>query len=170
MLGTKSFLPTPRPSIVFELSGSGHAASKPSLQSISCRDWWLAKLLILCNIKRHAVDYLRTGIKVMLGGLNPTEAPLKLWIKIGEVKWSCYELSWTVLGACRSDKMSTNFCLPSTFPWVSYLSALLKNMTMPFTKLNFFAITTILITKLTNVIWRGILLACAPTVCLNQTT
>lgn len=35
--------------------------------------------------------------------------------------------------------MWTNFCLPPTFPWVSYLSACLKNMKMPFTKPSFFA-------------------------------
>ena len=90
MLGTISFLLTPKPSIVFELSGSGNAASKPSLQSISCRDWWLARLLILCKQKHLAIDYLSSGIEVVSEGLNPTEAPNIVWLgRLGEVAMIC---------------------------------------------------------------------------------
>ena len=160
MLGTDTL----KPRVVFKLSGSGHRESKPSLQSISCRDWWLAVLLILCNKKCHAIDYLNTGIEVMLGGLKPTGATLIIWnyndnVIFGELLWSCYDLSCT---ACHGQQcwqnvlMSTHFCLPSTF-WKTWKFHSPSWVSLP--------ITTILIANLPNTIWRGVVLACAPAVC-----
>ena len=72
------FVFTPHTNPVSSLNSADPATQHQNLrlQSISCRDWWLARLLILCNIKRHAIDYLSTGIKVVLEGLKPTEATL----------------------------------------------------------------------------------------------
>ena len=164
-VGAIRFLPPPQPSIVIELSRSDKV-SKASLQSISCRDWWLARLLILCNKKNLAINDNAGRVEAYWGNTCGDKCI------IGEVKWRCFDLFWTVFAECHGQQcwqnvlMSTNFCLPPTFPWVSYLSACLQILTMPFTKLSFFAHHYRFETNLPKVILREFLCASALRVCL----
>ena len=124
MLGTIRVHPTP-----------GHVKSKPSLQSISCRDWWLARLLILCNKRCHAIDYLSTGTKAMLEGLKPTEATLVIIMYNwgGEVKllWFVLNCFWGMPWATMFPQKSTDVdknLLHSKFPLGQLLECLRREI------------------------------------------